>query len=103
MSILVNEPQSSEQEHLETDLLIPTNVSYNVQNYTAIAQDPETGHIIIVKKEKKAWLWTSESYIRSLLALAILFLVFTALEYTIMKFNLPAMNPYVFIFHIMHV
>lgn len=90
MSNLSNEP-------LETDRLIPTNVTYNVQTYTTIAQDPETGHIISVKREKKAWFWTSDSYIWSLLALIILFITFTALEYAVMKFNLPAMNPYVFI------
>lgn len=75
----------------ETDLLIPNVVE--IHTYTTIAQDPETGTIVITQKEKKAWLWTSNSYAWSLATLILLLLTFSALEYTLLKLNLPAVNP----------
>ncbi|CAO3651947.1 unnamed protein product [Mucor hiemalis] len=75
----------------ETDLLIPNVVE--IHTYTTIAQDPETGTIVITQKEKKAWLWTSNSYAWSLATLIMLLLAFSALEYTLLKLNLPAVNP----------
>lgn len=75
----------------ETDLLIPNVVE--IHTYTTIAQDPETRTIVIAQKEKKAWLWTSNSYAWSLTTLILLLLTFSALEYTLLKLNLPAVNP----------
>jgi hypothetical protein len=80
----------------ETDsLLNPPRVNrLERQTYTTITQDPETGHnIFITQKEKRAWLWTSNSYAWSLATLIILLLTFSALEYALLKLNLPAVNP----------
>ncbi|KAI9477929.1 MAG: hypothetical protein EXX96DRAFT_230635 [Benjaminiella poitrasii] len=45
------------------------------------------------KPRKQLFGWKSQSYIGSLSALILLFVLFTAMEYTLFKFNLPAMNP----------
>jgi hypothetical protein len=77
----------------EGDLLLPPNTSLQINTYNSIAQDPETGQVIVAQKEKKAWLWTSNSYAWSIAALVLLFLIFSALEYALLKLNLPAVDP----------
>lgn len=78
----------------ETDSLLPAKGNrLEIQRYTTIEQDPETGHIVISQKEKKAWLWTSNSYAWSLATLVLLLVTFSALEYALLKLNLPAANP----------
>lgn len=79
----------------ETDLLLPKSAEniLEVHTYTTIIQDPETGNIVITQKEKKAWIWTSKSYAWSLATLILLLVIFSALEYTLLKLNLPAVNP----------
>lgn len=71
----------------------PTERRLEIHSYTTIIQDAETGNIVITKTEKKAWLWTSNSYAWSLATLVLLVLIFSALEYTLLKLSLPAMNP----------
>lgn len=81
-------------EATERGSLISQNTKrLEIQNYTTITQDSETGHIVITQKEKKAWLWTSNSYAWSLATLIILLVTFTAFEYALLKLNLPAVNP----------
>ncbi|KAI9281651.1 snare associated Golgi protein-domain-containing protein [Sporodiniella umbellata] len=46
-----------------------------------------------IKVESKVWIWTSNSYAWSLATLALLFIVFTGLEYALIKLNIPAVNP----------
>ncbi|KAG2206983.1 hypothetical protein INT47_008452 [Mucor saturninus] len=79
----------------EDSSLLPktTETRLEIHSYTTIIQDVETGTIVISKTEKKAWLWTSNSYAWSLATLVLLLLTFSALEYTLLKLSLPAMNP----------
>lgn len=74
----------------ERELLLPETVIANV--YTT--QSLETGQIITLRKqkEKKVWIWTSSSYIWSLATLFILFIIFSGLEYALIKLNIPAVN-----------
>lgn len=78
----------------EVSSLLPktTETRIEIHSYTTILQDVETGNVIS-KTEKKAWLWTSNSYAWSLATLVLLLLTFSALEYTLLKYSLPAMNP----------
>lgn len=82
-----------EQQQQETTALLPPDATVQVQTYTAISQDPETGNLVVTQKEKKSWFWTSNSYAWSLATLVLLVVIFTALEYALIKFTLPAMNP----------
>jgi len=89
-------PSIEEQQiqTLETTALLPPNAAVQVHTYATISQDEETGNLVVVtQKEKKSWLWTSNSYTWSLATLVLLFLIFSALEYALIKLNLPAMNP----------
>ncbi|KAL9547155.1 hypothetical protein PS6_007295 [Mucor atramentarius] len=90
-------PSIEEQQiqTLETAALLPPNAAVQVHTYATISQDEETGNLVVVtQKEKKLWLWTSNSYTWSLATLVLLFLIFSALEYALIKLNLPAMNPH---------
>jgi hypothetical protein len=82
-----------QHQQQETAALLPPDVTVQVQTYIAISQDPETGNLVVTQKEKKSWFWTSNSYAWSLTTLVLLILIFTALEYAIIKLTLPAMNP----------
>lgn len=75
---------------IERNTLLPNTITHN---YATILQDPETGNRVIIRKEKKEWLWTSNSYAWSLATLILLLLTFSALEYALLELNLPAVNP----------
>ncbi|KAI9246407.1 hypothetical protein EDC94DRAFT_389325 [Helicostylum pulchrum] len=75
---------------IERNTLLPNTITHN---YASIIQDPETGNSVIIQKEKKEWLWTSNSYTWSLATLILLLLTFSALEYALLELNLPAVNP----------
>ncbi|KAI8966929.1 snare associated Golgi protein-domain-containing protein [Mycotypha africana] len=45
------------------------------------------------EKVLSVWYWTSKSYFWSLTALITLLLVFTALEYLLLKYNIPPLSP----------
>lgn len=89
---------SIQEQHiqtLETTALLPPHAAVQVHTYATISQDVETGNLVVVtQKEKKSWFWTSNSYAWSLATLVLLFLIFTALEYALIKLSLPAMNPH---------
>lgn len=75
---------------IETNTLLPNTIK---SSYSTIVQDPETGNSVIIQKEKKEWLWTSNSYAWSLVTLILLLLTFSALEYILLELNLPAVDP----------
>lgn len=91
-----NAEESSAQQPLITN--DPNFKSYSAvetaENGATIASaaDSESGKVI----ERRTWTWRSQSYKRSLASLIILLIFFTALQYLVLKLNLPAADPYVF-------
>jgi hypothetical protein len=77
----------------EGDSLLSPNASLQAGSYNSIEQDLEARQVIVTQREKKAWLWTSDSYAWSIAALLLLLLIFTALEYALLKLNLPPVSP----------
>ena len=66
-----------------------------VRNYTTTMNDPESGKsdVVLPIIDRKAWKWTSDSYIWSLTTLILLLVTFSALEYLLLRLTLPAVNP----------
>jgi hypothetical protein len=76
----------------------------NVQSYSAVettehgaiitgaatAEDVDNEAVKVI--ERRTWSWRSQSYKRSLASLIVLLLVFTAIQYVILKTNLPAVD-----------
>ncbi|OBZ84693.1 Transmembrane protein 41 [Choanephora cucurbitarum] len=62
-----------------------------IESYTV--HDEETGKPKVIQKETKVWFWTSDSFVWSLATLVLLFMTFTALEYILIRLNLPSINP----------
>lgn len=82
-------------------LSTPQAVEQDVQTYASIESAEtqrvdENGDIVktVQVETTTTWrLWRSNSYIRSLGMLIILFIVFTGLELALLKLNLPAVSP----------
>lgn len=76
----------------------------NVQSYSAVettehgviitgaANAENVDHEAVKVIERRTWTWRSQSYKRSLAALIALLVLFTALQYLILKTNLPAVD-----------
>ncbi|KAI9317593.1 snare associated Golgi protein-domain-containing protein [Dichotomocladium elegans] len=85
---------------IKTPLLSsPRAVEEHVRTYSSVSSeetDVGTDEPAIVKviEVRREWrLWRSNSYIRSLAMLVILFVIFSALEFALLKLNLPAVDP----------
>lgn len=74
----------------ERQLLLPTKTT--ITTYTTENREGQIS-IVTQQKEKRVWLWTSKSYVWSLTALVLLFVVFSGLEYALFKLNIPSVNP----------
>ncbi|KAI8372819.1 snare associated Golgi protein-domain-containing protein [Radiomyces spectabilis] len=77
-----------------TSLLQSPQAAESIHTYATIEQHTEeSGHVTRTAVIKQRWLWQSRSYVWSLATLILLFVVFTSLEFVILKFNLPDINP----------
>lgn len=98
-TVQINSAESAEEYNAQQPLITS---DPNVKSYSAV-ETTENGAIItsatttsdvdseaVKVIERRTWSWRSQSYKRSLASLILLLIVFTALQYLVLKLNLPA-------------
>jgi hypothetical protein len=98
-TVQINSAENAEEYNAHKPLITS---DPNVKSYSAV-ETTENGAIItsatttsdvdseaVKVIERRTWSWRSQSYKRSLASLIILLIVCTALQYLVLKLNLPA-------------
>lgn len=101
-TVQIHSAASVEESTVRSPLIDSSTKSYsavetleNGATITSAAQttsDNDDDQEAVKVVERRTWTWRSKSYKRSLASLIVLLIIFTGLQYLILKLNLPAPN-----------